>query len=343
MVASRQNYTIVSVGGAPAIALPSGPRRVRLAGVARIHGFTRKRALFRHALRAMVATGVDRFAARSSHNPLGEAADFDFGAWLRQISRELGLEDAFATVIWPWPPGFYRGRLYVHLLNRSGSPLAFCKVALDEEQGEALDAEVRMLEDVGAQELRCIKVPAVLSSNSSQRRRYLALEALPRSAVPAGSFLRDFPAEAVQEIGGAPRKAGPDEILGSTWWGRFVDRVRPAPGFAREIESGVAERGATLCRVHGDFEPKNLMKEGSVLWVLDWERGDLAGPVLTDKVGYFVSKRLRESIEWPGAVLTEMLGREGFPRLDAGLALAFLAGAGSGEAASLVGGWGGER
>lgn len=343
MVASRRHYGIVSLGGAPTIALPPGPKSVRLAGAARIHGFTAKRAFFRRALRAIVATGLDRFAARSSESPLGEFADFDFGTWLRQVSRELGLGEVFATVIWPWPPGFYRGRLYVHLLNRSGLPLAFCKIALDPEQGEALNTEVGILEDIGTQELRHTRVPAVLSSNSSQGRRYLALEALPPSVVPAGNSLRDFPAEAVQEISGVLRKAGPDEVLGSPWWGRFLDRVRPAPSFTREMESRVVKHGAALCRVHGDFEPKNLMKEASLLWVLDWERGDLAGPRLTDRVGYFVSMRLRESIDRPSAVLSEMLRNEKFPRLDVGLALAFLAGVGSREATSLVGSWVGQR
>lgn len=340
----HRNYGIIRLAGKPVIALPPGSRRTRLAGASRIQGYTRKRALFKHALRGATATGLDRFFAESTPSPLATSANFDLEAWLRQINRDLEIEASAATVIWPWPPGSGRGRLYVHILDHSERPVAFSKISLTEECEECLRAEARMLRMFEGTDLRCTKVPAVLSNGSFQGRYHLTVEPVPVTAQSVKVTMRDYPGRVVSEIAGTATIVRVDELSGSPWWERFLRRAEDAPGFMNDIATNLGDYGVALCRVHGDFEPKNLVQDGRLLWVLDWERGDLSGPRLADPLGYYVSVHARDCRRRPATVLSEILRREGAEgatqrRLEVGMALAFLHGYGSVEATRLLRCW----
>ena len=341
---ANRKYGIVRLAGNPVIALPSVSRRERLAGVSRIQGFTLKRALFRHTLRAAVATGLDRLISDPSSNPLATSCGFDFASWLEQESRDLGIETLSATVLWPWPPGSGRRRIYIHLLNPSGCPVAFSKIALDADNSESLLTEQRMLEAFGRCAFRHVRIPRVLSSGLSRGLHYLTIEAVPTTARPARVSLKDYPAEVVTELAGDTTTVSMEKLSSLTWWRRFLDRSTEVPEFLDDIAKNFDGYGVALCRVHGDFEPKNLVKDGSDIWVLDWEQADLSGPRLTDPIRYYILVRSRECKRRPATVLSELLHREGADeatryRLDVGMALAFLHGAGSADATRLLRYW----
>ena len=341
---TRRSYGIVRMAGKPVIALPFGSRRIRLAGASRIQGFTPKRAFFRRMLRLAVATGLDRLIVEPASSPLALSPDFDFEAWLHQMASDLAIEMPAATVIWPWPPGSDRGRVYVHMLDRSGHPVAFSKLSLDEENDECLRAEARMLQAFDVAAFRYTKVPSLLSTSTFQGRYHLTVEPVPVTAQSVKVSQRNYPTRVVTEFAGPARTVGVDELSALHWWKRFLGRAGDVPAFVDDVATNLGDHGVSLCRVHGDFEPKNLVRNGHLVWVLDWERGDLSGPRLTDPIGYYISVRSRECRRQPGDVLSEILRREGAQRshrrrLEIGMALAFLHGAGSVEATGLLRCW----
>jgi hypothetical protein len=340
---AHEGYGIVRLSGKPVIALPSASRRVRLAGASRIQGFTPKRALFRRVLRAAVVVGLDRLIAEPASSPLPASVGFDFRSWLEKASHEIGAEGASATVIWPWPPGIPRARLYVHLLASSGHPLAFSKLAFDEANSGCILAEEKMLRSLEEDTFKRMKVPKVLSSGAYQGCRYLTVEAVPVTARPARFSLSAYPAEVVTEIAGSTTTVDMKRLSSLAWWNRFLERSADVPEFLDDLTS-LGDLGVRLCRVHGDFEPKNLVEDGHVFWVLDWEQGDPSGPWLTDPVRYHVLIRWRECKRRPATVLSEVLRDQGADRspqirLDVGLALTFLHGAGFAEATQLLHHW----
>jgi hypothetical protein len=340
----RKDYYVMRLMGNPLIALPYGSQRVRLAGVSRIQGFTPKRAVFKNALRVAVATGLDRLIGEPTDSPLAAYQDFDFTEWLRRANGEFEPENSVATVIWPWPPGRYRGRIYVHVLDDSGYPVAFSKLALDNASNEKLLAEEQMLKMLGQAAFRYTRIPRILSSGSFQGHRYLSVEPLPITTRPVKVALESYPAEVVAEIAGDTTMVGIGELSSMTWWNSFLKRAEEVPEFLEDVMTGSDGHGVRLCRVHGDFEPKNLVKDGRATWVLDWEDGDLHGPWLTDPIRYYTLVCARECRRRPARVLSDILRLRGSDRssrlrLDVGMALAFLHGVGSAEATQLLRNW----
>ena len=343
-IAEREGYQIFRLAGHPVIAFSSGPRRVRLAGASRIQGYTLKRAMLRHLLRAAVASGLDRLIIEHAPDPLGPSSDFNFALWLRQATRELGAEGLTATVIWPLPLGNTRSRLYVHLLDHSGQPIAFAKISFDEAENEGLHTEARMLKTLSKATLQHFKVPTPFFAGFSQGHYYLMVEAAPTTARPIGNSLRYYPARAVAEIASTPTMVGSEAIFAMPWWNRFLKRYAGIPRFIDEVITSLKHRSATLCRIQGDFAAHNLMRDGRTLWIVDWEQGTEAGPQLTDPLRYYLATRKRDCYRRPAAVLNDILHREvteesSQRRLDVGMALAYLHGARISEATQLLRSW----
>jgi hypothetical protein len=339
-----ENYSIIRLAGHPIIALPPGTRRMRAAGASQILGFTMKRAIFRNALRAAAVTGLDRLISESSADPMGSGSNFDFTVWLRQTSRDIATEVSAAAVIWPWPPGSYRGRIYVHMLGHSGHPVAFSKISLDKVNDDCLIAEARMLKSFEGATLKGVKVPALLSIGSCGEHRHLTVGAIPNTVRPVKNSLHSYPASAVAEFSGSVKTVDVGELSTLNWWKLLLDQTDHIPGFVEDMMAGVENYGIDVCRVHGDFGPKNLMMEGSFLWVFDWERGSLTGPRLTDRVGYYTSVCFRDCQRRPLASLHKLLRRRDKKeytrhRLEVGMALGFLHSVGSAEATQLLRCW----
>lgn len=344
-VAVVGGYRVICFRGSPAVAIPQASRRLRLAAVDRIHGFTPKRLAFRTALRAAIRLGLDRPLGRAVVDPIRHAAGLDFSVWLEDHARSLGVDLATAAVIWPWPPGVDRGRVYVHLLDAAGRPLAFCKLVTWASEDAALQTEERMLASFEATPTHTARIPAVLDSGFlSTGRRYLTVEPLPARARPVPMSLANYPAQAVAEIAADRVWVERTSVLESLeWWSEALAAASLGPRFVNRLVSGLDRHGVRLCRVHGDFESKNLLREGSRLWVVDWECASLSGPRLVDPVRYFLSVHRRGLRRDPDRVLDDLLSwqaaQDPVNRIDVALALAYLAGAQCMDADRVIGRW----
>lgn len=336
-------FTVIRLRGNPIIALPKGTRRVRLACVSRIQGFTIKRALFRHALRLITALGLERIISSAETNPLDGSVSVDFGRIFEAIATGPGPTPHALVLIWPWPPGTYRGRVYVHSIDDVGNPVSFSKISLDETQDCRLLNEARVLNSLTACPWSTARIPKVLALGRRERVS-LTLEAVPGNAHPIGSRV-PYPESAVAEFAGPLRIVSHEALLHSPWWAGFLqnmhERHRP---FALEMTSYVQQYGLRVCRVHGDFSAKNLLTDGEVLWILDWEDANEEAPHLTDWVAFFAASKSRRIVTRTSGVLSELLanganGSEGQHRMDVGMALAYLHQTGSRDATRVLDQW----
>lgn len=331
-------YSILRMRGNPVIALPEGTRRLRLGSVSRIQGFTPKRALFRFALRCAVLSGVDQLPWFRAADPLS-GTGFDLGRWSDETFSDA--RDTALAVIWPWPPGSYRGRVYVHAMDRrSGEPLAFSKISLREDQDERLRTEAATLGSLQGSVGSAAKVPELITVGTSQGRVFLTVTQVPETARPARLDMA-FPHAIAASIAGASRTMPAEEALRSHWWSRFL---RHGGGvyadFLAEATAHLRVHGLTVCRAHGDFSVKNLLVDGDTLWIVDWEDSDAAAPHLTDWVAFHVESGRAEGLRNPAGALQKLIATAaGGRRVDVGLALAYLQQAGSGDAARLLAQW----
>lgn len=104
--------------------------------------------------------------------------------------------------------------------------------------------------------------------------------------------------------------------------------------------------GIDVCRVHGDLSRHNILREGRVLWIYDWEESVHDAPARTDLVGFALS--LRQSAVRANPALWSSLVRRRFlengqvaDRAEIMMALAFRHAAGIDDATLVIRNWGG--
>jgi len=284
-VESNELYRIVRMSGRPVLAIPAGPRRIRGVAARRFQGTTWKRTAFQYAIRCAVATGLDKWLWRKESSPLGPSELFPFRDWLADVRAALDVRSIYAAVV--WPPQRDRGRVYVHVLSDAGVPIAFAKISLDDENDSFLSTECTMLEELQQLDLRHFSVPKLLHHGLCEGHRYLVMEPLPDNARPVANDWSSFPEEGLAELAGQPRRLSPDELNRLDWWKavRGLDGLSDA--FVQDLEAS-ARDGLSVCRVHGDMGPGNLINNRGRLWLFDWEQSSHHGPVATDHVGFFL-------------------------------------------------------
>lgn len=321
-----KHYLVCRVAGRPRLALPLGPRALRLAAARRLQPTTWKRRVFREVVSAGVWLSLDRWLLRPSASPLPDTHGFALDRWLTHISDALGVRDLAAGIV--WPPQTDRGRLYVHLLRDSGKAVGFAKVSLDQSNDALLEHEADALERVRASGLRRCRVPSVMRLDTWHGHRYLVLEPVDENARPVRVGLATFPQPWVIEYAGEPRRLDAHQVREAAWWQRFTEHVNEGDHFARAAEHAI-EAGITVCRVHGDYGGHNLLRSQNNLWLLDWEHSAEQGPRRTDEVRLWLGLNQRRVLSSPAAAMRRfedrfLAGHNDQARRDAIVALAFL-------------------
>lgn len=335
------HYLVVSAAGRPRVALPAGPRKLRLAVVRRLQPTTWKRRAFRSLVGAGVRLSFDRLLLRPSAPPLPESQGFALEDWLARMSKTLGVSDLAAGVL--WPPQRERGRLYVHLLRQSGEAVGFAKVSLDQANDALLEHEAEALEQVRALALSRSRAPAVIELDSWQGHRHLVLEPVPEAARPVRVGLATYPQPWVVEYAGTPQRFEQRQVRELDWWGRFAAQVRDGDAFAHAA-SGAIEPGITVCRVHGDYGGHNLLRDHGPPWLLDWEHSHEHGPRRTDEVRLWLGLNQRRVLANPAGAVRRFRqwafhNNDEQAKRDAIAALAFLHGVHIRAAGALIEHW----
>jgi hypothetical protein len=337
----QQDYRVVRLAGRPIIATPAKPLRLRLAGLRHYRPVTKKRACLRAALRFSAITGIDRMFAPACPSPFAPTDDFGFQPWLHEIRALLGAPSSLATVIWPQLVG--RKRIYVHLMSPAGTPVAFCKIALDAHNAARLKNELDALSALGEGSLAVARIPRVLHHHATTDYRTVVYEPFPLDLVPLKHSWPEL-APAVAEISGSVRRVVRAELEGFDWWRRFAERRSQYSGeFLRQIDEAVAGPVA-VCRVQGDATPSNVFRSAAEIWICDWEFSSPSGPWRTDELSYYLAANHYQCLIRPVAALARCLQRFA-PERDRDaigaltLAMAFLCGRNEPRALELAQHW----
>lgn len=286
-----QAYRLYSLFGRKLLAVPAVSRGVRAAAWGRYQPFTYKRVVLRRFMQLAALLRVDRIFGSPTENPFGDEDSFDFLGWLEAVRKEIN-DQAQPVVIWPPQPD--RARVYVHLLDNHGRPLAFVKASLDDIEDERLRTEAEVLRALNTRRLRTFHVPVLRHEGFWKNHRYIVQEALPTTALPLPTVPGRFPRDCIEELGGPVRLAKLEEVETFDWWRRF-NRVaaESARGFLDELRGLIQNDGLPVRRVHGDIGSANLAMDNGRLWVMDWEESADTGPVLTDEIGYDLAAHTR--------------------------------------------------
>jgi len=338
--ATQEQFDVFSFRGRPILAICARDRRFRAAAARRYPIFSARRRLFRRMMQGAIAVRLDSVWSRRGAIPSSLVGTFDFGAWLSSIREKLGRSDLFSVVHGPPQPD--RKRVYVHLLDASGQPITFGKLAFDEFNNSQLDREIQTLANLRDRAPRRFKTPLVLAHGVFNGSTFNLYEPLPTIMSPV-SIPWELLRPVVHEIAGPLRTISKQTVLESEWWNQLRGQPYVSPQFIRELESLIAE-GLPVCQAHGDLGVNNLIVSNGIIWIVDWEQGCEAAPSRTDEVSYFLSVRQRDITRRPLFVIGEFSKKflkDESPEAwrDIVAALAFLAASGLEGAQKIVARW----
>ncbi len=313
-----------------AIAFPVAGRRMRLAALRRFPFYSFKRRIFRLTIQAAIFLNLDSLLSRRSKIPHPLIKTLDFSAWMDGLKEQLKRSDIFPVI--HAPVQAKRRRLYVHLLDSRGEPIAFAKIALDDLSNVQLAQELKMVSLFNANPPEHFRVPTLLSHGLFEGHRYIVVEPLPDGAAAASmswETLRVY----LQELSGTDtRILDVNEMCATSWWQGFNEiAAQLSPQFIEELRSLISDY-LPVGHVHGDPGVNNLVRVGGKLWIIDWEGSSDVGPRRTDEIAHYLLLHQQRIIHHPRLVIsafaTAFLDRASVEeRRDVMAALAFLAAA----------------
>jgi glycosyltransferase involved in cell wall biosynthesis len=323
-----EEYLTYHFLGKFALAFPVVDRRMRLAALRRFPFYSFKRRAFRRTLQIAMFFNLDLFLSRRSRIPHPLMKTLDFSAWMDRLKDKLQRSDLFPVI--HAPVQAKRNRLYVHLLDNHGEPVAFAKLALDELNNTQLLHELEMVSLLNKHPPERFRVPALLCAGLFQGHRYIVLEPLPDGAHAASmnwEALRGYLQE-LSDMG--TRVLDENEICASGWWRGLAEIAGGlSPQFIEELRSLMGDF-LPVGHVHGDPGVNNLVRVAGKLWILDWEGSSNVGPRRTDEIAHYLSSHQRQIIRYPrlaiyafADVFLDRASEE--DRRDVMAALAFLA------------------
>jgi glycosyltransferase involved in cell wall biosynthesis len=321
-------YLTYHVLGKFALAFPVVDRPMRLAALRRFPFYSFKRRVFRRTLQIAIFLNLDSFLSRRSRIPHPLMKTLDFSAWMDRLKDKLQRFDLFPVI--HAPVQARRNRLYVHLLDTHGEPIAFAKLALDELNNTQLLHEMEMVSLLNANPPERFRVPAILCGGLFQGHRYIVLEPLPDGA-RAASMNWEMLHGYLQELADMETRVLDErELCATAWWQGFNEIASGlSPQFIEEFRSLINDF-LPVGHVHGDPGVNNLVRVAGKLWILDWEGSSNVGPRRTDEIAHYLLSHQPRIIRYPRlaiyAFANAFLDRASVEnRRDVMAALAFLA------------------
>ncbi len=309
------------------MAVPGRPAGLCQAALACYPAHTWKRRAGRAGWRAGARAGLLPWFSSRTTPPIPGVPEDTVWQWCAEVASGLGRGEIHPVFVWPGDPS--RGRIYVHLLDRSGSRAAFCKLGFDASNNTLIQHEGKALARVSAMGLESCHVPAVLLEGHLDKHAFLIVEPTPPD-VRAADWSRDsLPNEIPREIQGQERRVYGEALEALHWW-REARRIVANPAFSAAMDAS-ASAGVAVGFAHGDMNRTNLLRRTGEWWLLDWERSDGSAPILADEMCMTVDAIWQSRPGSRAAMakgLAARFGPDGPERADAVMALAFLAAAG---------------
>lgn len=326
------------------MATPDQPGPLRLVALGLLHPVSRRRRAYQRALELAMRLGIDGLLSRRVDEPI-DGLRIDH--LLHELGSMLDRPDLDAVVF--WPPETGRGRVYLHLLERTPEhgcrPVGFAKISLDEFNDTRLDHEAAVLAELSRHRSAALYVPPVLARGEFAGHRVVVTEPLPPDARPIPRRLDAFPAACVEAFAGEPRPVGGDGLPSLSWWPAYRQHLDGA-GEVFDVQlRRLAAGGFAVRRAHGDFGPSNIFETAGGPWVLDWEESAADAPMLADEITFDLGVNARRIAGDPVRALREFAQRRLRRADDSGrreilMALAFRAAVGPRDARLFIRHWG---
>ena len=280
------SYRLIRALGRPIFAYPVGSRSLRLAAINRYQPFTWRRKLLAVAMRAAIRAGLDNiFTTPYLLLQNSDMAEI-LAVALERVKSIIPTKcEALALM---WPRQDLRARIYIHLLGIHGKPIAFCKIAKDDDEAFHLRHEIEALRDIAHAKLRTFKIPRILSVFEVNRSFIVLYEPLPSASRSVRLPLEDV-MRIIGEYGGPIRNVSGEVIRGCLWYkSAIARRDELSSSFIEGIVKATANEVPTR-RAHGDLGLGNICVDGNDVWVYDWEGYSCDAPAFVDELSYRLS------------------------------------------------------
>jgi hypothetical protein len=318
-------YRVFSFGARPVIAVPSQPTSALRAGIRCFQTETPRRSMYRAYMALSVAGRWDRLIAQTASSPLPTDITAALDEWLATALAPD--QRAGAQLVIQWPPQPERGRIYIHVLDSSGTRICFAKVSLDDENDRTLVREAGILAEISALHRSHFDVPSALGCAQFGAHIVLGLSALPAADRFQRSRAVAYPSDAVEEYSTIRRAVDLNALADIGWFGRAAGILNAASASTFKAEIAADTGAWILCRAHGDLSAHNMLHSAGRLWIFDWEESVHDAPVTADRVGFELSRLsrriLRRPRDWPAVVARDAPALSVLPRRDLMLALLF--------------------
>jgi hypothetical protein len=275
---------LFSLGGRPRVAATAGsPRFISAAAVRRLQAPSLKGKAVRESTARFIMVAGAKLVPRIRLNDLWPGGPDDCLEWLDQIAEPGNPVEHLAIV---WSQSRVNSRVYVHLLQGSGRPVAFCKVFFGLDGQRCESAEATALDLVARGSYRSFAVPNLQRRFATTRSQTLVFNPLPEDTNAARPNPQRHPAIILDELQSTSTWCQLDELAQQLWWrqaGELGDAV--AAFLAQDAENLSHACGFA----HGDLSPANLLSSDDRLWLVDWEESSVLAPRRTDRLGAYLS------------------------------------------------------
>lgn len=276
--ALRLRMRLLRKGGRPFLIVPSKGR----AASAGLELYPAQRGVARLARAALRAIFRCRIFIKTSGVSVRFSANSLLGRFLIQTSGYAG-NDAPLFCMLAGNPNAAGQRFIVLLMDDSGAPQKVVKAGMGEQALKLLEQEIAFLEQWGGQEPG---VPRLLGKLSGQPVGAFALAYYP----PLAS--RILSEGQIGAILTPWLRSGPlVSLLELPQWRRMESAFGYHPSLAM-LQQRWKDRRVRPALYHGDFATWNVRAGAEGLVVLDWERGEPAGPPAWDWFHYWVQHGL---------------------------------------------------
>lgn len=331
-------FLLLRVGGRHILAVPATQPQMAARLIPFLPTTTWRTSGLSIFLRVLWAIGAGQLVAVRTAVLPGPAGCVEWNALLSLCSKRVGLGPLAGGVVFAQDPS--RGRSYLHLFDSQCRQVAFAKLAVAPESVSRLKQEAKTLEDLAEHRWKCFRSPAPLGIVSAG-----GLTALLMAPLPEGS--RQVTASAFQQLDAARLEwSGPERWVHDpptvSWWPSFARVGHLVPELTAFLIAH-AQCGLEVLCAHGDYTNWNFRRDGSRIWVFDWEQYRTDAPLLTDQVRFLLGLNTRRTVRETSKVAAFLEERvrgslAGTP-LQLAYALAFLHAGGVREATRVASLW----
>lgn len=189
----------------------------------------------------------------------------------------------FQSCVVVWPNNSNRGRLYIHLFDKSGNKIVFGKIALDSENSHLISNEYNVICKLLKKNDLNFDVPKILAYGDNKQGSYICVEPMPTKAkiyrpLPESS---ESPYLLVKNLSKTCQKIKPIDLAWFDTW------VKKKPDCYKIISNFISDLEIHVSFCHGDLGSENIFRHQKVI-IIDWEQSSPHGPIAVDMISYYL-------------------------------------------------------